>query len=430
MRTGGPVTSIHPASASEEAGASWTYSAYDLCVEPLEALIGAVQANEPVDVAHAIDRGADPDATSGSQTTPKAVITMAAEAGAAEVVQVLLDAGAAIAPDVSSDWVPLRAAIHHGHSDVVRLLLERGANPNTSHGRDSMLEEAIDTATSRPSSASAHVLDDLLRFGAKVRDPASPAIVRAVATGAPTGVLRILLRHGASPDQTRLDGVPLLVLATRRRDAAAVDLLLNAGADPNAVDGQRRTALMHAAELGFDRILSNLLLAGADPERVDVDGSTARTLAKGWQRTRTQSTLGEKSPRPEPADIHRTFIELVPLAYELRGATEHFIRWSRLVDHTLEDLGDEEFQTRLGYNADDARLLAAKLRDEPHLATHQALPNHPGAWHELTMTSAEIALVQSCLLNLAYGPSKSLPQGLNRTDAADLFEDLAIQIKQ
>jgi ankyrin repeat protein len=70
-----------------------------------------------------------------------------------------------------------------------------------------------------------------------------------------------------------------------------VDVLLQAGADVDARDGQGRTALMHAVERNEQRVVAVLLLNGAAIDAVSVDGMTALQLALGWQRQTTPSSI-------------------------------------------------------------------------------------------------------------------------------------------
>ena len=61
-------------------------------------------------------------------------------------------------------------------------------------------------------------------------------------------------------------------------------LLIGAGADVNALD-QMGTALHRAARYGHDRIIALLLDAGADPSAVDHEGRTALDLIRPFEET-------------------------------------------------------------------------------------------------------------------------------------------------
>jgi ankyrin repeat protein len=68
------------------------------------------------------------------------------------------------------------------------------------------------------------------------------------------------------------DSAPSLTLAALKGDTGLVTELLEAGADPDACDGQGRTPLIEAAFGGHADTVSALLEAGADPNARDPDG--------------------------------------------------------------------------------------------------------------------------------------------------------------
>ena len=70
-----------------------------------------------------------------------------------------------------------------------------------------------------------------------------------------------------------------LCKAAKEGDSDRVDILLAAGANPNAVDKKGSTALMYAAGKGHAEIAKSLLDAGANPNVVDDDGWTALIVA-------------------------------------------------------------------------------------------------------------------------------------------------------
>jgi ankyrin repeat protein len=94
-------------------------------------------------------------------------------------------------------------------------------------------------------------------------------------------VARVLLEHGADPNAVALNesrGTPLhSAVASRHRDVAS--LLLALGASANVVQHGGWTPLHAAAGHGDDAIASLLLLRGADPTRASDDGRTAIDMA-------------------------------------------------------------------------------------------------------------------------------------------------------
>lgn len=106
---------------------------------------------------------------------------------------------------------------------------------------------------------------------------------RAAYGGDETGV-RLLLGMGASPDGTKdypyyirytskTEFCSHLTQAADSGNPAVVKQLLDAGADPNIVEGPGWTAIMSAAEKGHTEIVRLLLDAGADPLANHGEGS-------------------------------------------------------------------------------------------------------------------------------------------------------------
>ncbi len=85
-------------------------------------------------------------------------------------------------------------------------------------------------------------------------------------------------------------GFPL-DFAAIQGNAAMACLLLEHGADVNAVDGTGRTALMDAAAKGHTDIAKILLEYGADASMADDDGNTALRIAKLNRRKRIVEML-------------------------------------------------------------------------------------------------------------------------------------------
>ena len=85
----------------------------------------------------------------------------------------------------------------------------------------------------------------------------------------------LLLSSGAEPSTAAHSGSTALCYAARTSDPTCVSLLLNAGAEVRSKTNWDQTALHYAAAHGTDKRNAQLLLkAGADPNAVDCDGRT------------------------------------------------------------------------------------------------------------------------------------------------------------
>jgi uncharacterized protein len=96
---------------------------------------------------------------------------------------------------------------------------------------------------------------------------------------------RLLIERGADLEarstnrEFALDASPLhSAVAARERDA--IEVLLDAGADVNAVQHEGYTPLLEAAQSGESEIVELLLERGADPDARLKDGRTATDLAR------------------------------------------------------------------------------------------------------------------------------------------------------
>ncbi|MEU4681344.1 ankyrin repeat domain-containing protein [Micromonospora sp. NPDC023737] len=178
--------------------------------------------------------------------------------------------------------------------------------------------------------------------------------IAAAALVAPA-VLRLLLAYAADANQQHSDATPAIVVAARRGDHAAADVLLEADADVNARDRQGRTALMHAVDRNERRVIATLLLAGAAIDTVSADDMTALQLARGWQRQNIQFMLGERHAGLDDVPIVRTALRVGASDVRLAGDPQMLHLLADVIDVALRDLGDDEWNTRTGTDTEVAR---------------------------------------------------------------------------
>jgi ankyrin repeat protein len=167
-----------------------------------------------------------------------------------EVVQLLL-AGKAnpnLAFNEKSEnpgWTPLVAAINQDNAPVARLLLENGANPNVLFYRNGWT--ALMQAAQK---GSVELVEALLAAGADVNakenaDSRSTALYH-VAYQNPTNaaaIVELLLRNKADVNLADVNGVTPLIRAVGRRNLDVVRLLVEHGADVNAMTRQGESPL-------------------------------------------------------------------------------------------------------------------------------------------------------------------------------------------
>ncbi len=104
--------------------------------------------------------------------------------------------------------------------------------------------------------------------------------------------LRYFLEAGFSPDVRDAKGVPLLCLAVRNDHKSAVELLLDHGADINAVSQDRgNTPLMDASAAQNLELMKYLIDAGAMLDICSRNGQTALILTVGQKAVEASEIL-------------------------------------------------------------------------------------------------------------------------------------------
>lgn len=264
-------------------------------------------------------------------------ISAAARRNDLEMAKLLLDHGAN--PSPAEHGAPLGealwSAVYRGYYEMAKLLLEHGANPDTapessgsaiSHTRDNpeMRKLLLDYGaqeTPRPLDELANLLNDnkleeleqrlkdrstlenqgaafwhegvlagpardgnvaavklLMRYGARVPDVTKWGRYYYFKH---TDVARVLLENGMNPNHMNWHHVTLLHDMAQDGDIAKARLLLDHGADINAIDEEyRSTPLGFAARWGQREMVQLLLQRGADPNLSGASWSTPLAWAR------------------------------------------------------------------------------------------------------------------------------------------------------
>ena len=217
------------------------------------------------------------------------------------IARLLLKHGAGVNVRDDAHNTPLLLAMQHGTSDIVRCLLEHGADPNLVYKEGKTLLH-LDLGPHRYSwrpvtgrSDDHLVAELLLKHGAdaNARDDAhNTPLLLAMQLGT-SHIVRSLLEHGADPNVVYEEGKTLLHLelgphgsswrpvTTWSDDHLVAELLLEHGADANARDDSHKTPLLLAMRHRTSSIVRCLLEHGADPNLVYEEGKTLLHLLSG-----------------------------------------------------------------------------------------------------------------------------------------------------
>ena len=187
------------------------------------------------------------------------VIYRAAMGGKPQVMQTLMDFGLGVDHEIDKMGSPLSIAIREEKVDMVRFLLEKGADPNGMYWIPP--ETFLIKAASLPSS---NILKSLLDYGAKLQGSAA---LKGAAEEGRVDSAKVLLKHGADIDEVfRLDlfedkrdivGSALHV-AVKRKQKEFVSFLLASGARRDLQNGDGLTARESAVAEGNEEMVQLL----------------------------------------------------------------------------------------------------------------------------------------------------------------------------
>ena len=270
-----------------------------------------------------LDAGADINALEESTTA----LVAATVCNQPQAVRTLLELGARVDLPDAHRLTPLSYAVLNQRPDIIQLLLESGADLNTTYDNGDNLLTAAVKIRDQPT------VDKLIEFQADVHRTNSLGQSALALASRDTGMVRSLL--DAKADLTHAANQDALVVAVIYKLTDTAQLLLSAGANPNAVDDNGKAVLTHAAEQGDARLVRSLIAANADPN----EGANRQALEPALVApdTAVLAALLEADACPDLAEPagHRVLREVFRL-----GIGQAAVQW--IPENSAPQAGDYE----------------------------------------------------------------------------------------
>jgi ankyrin repeat protein len=298
----------------------------------------------------------------------------AAKAADTDRLRILIEQRADIQQAEPDGTTALHWAVRHDAADAVDLLLRAGARVDAAN------RYGVTPLSLACTNGSVAVIERLLNAGANP-NLALPAGETPLMTAARTGVVgavRTLLAHGAAVDAVESwRGQTALMWAASEGHEKAIQVLIDAGADPAVRSKAGFTALLFASRDGHIDAMRALLAAGAPATDKTADGTSALVLTILNGHLEAAALLLEHGADPNAPDA--------------RGSALHAIAWLRRPGWPLSGA------PRIPDGELDSLALVGKL------LAHGADPNVRVAWKELKRGGFDLGMVVNNPPNINVG---------------------------
>uniref|UniRef100_A0A8C2I1I4 Ankyrin 1, erythrocytic a n=1 Tax=Cyprinus carpio TaxID=7962 RepID=A0A8C2I1I4_CYPCA len=279
-----------------------------------------------------LDRGAKIDAKTKDELTP---LHCAARNGHVRIIEILLDQGAPIQAktknglspihmaaqgdhldcirqllqynaeidDITLDHLtPLHVAAHCGHHRMAKVLLDKGAKPNTPspHASNVKVETPLHMASrAGHCDVAEFLLQNAAPVDAKAKDDQTP--LHCAARMGHNEMVKLLLEHKANPNSTTTAGHTPLHIASREGHTQTASILLDMNAQLTKMTKKGFTPLHVAAKYGKVDVAVLLLERGANPNAAGKAGLTPLHVAIHHNNLDVVNLLLSKGGSPHSA---------------------------------------------------------------------------------------------------------------------------------
>jgi ankyrin repeat protein len=248
-----------------------------------------------------LSHGALTNARDDRNNTP---LIIAIELDQPEIVKLLLQNGANIHSVCGfKETTALHAAAANGFPTLISFFLEQGAIIDMPSGRGTALQLSCRIGSFKCSSI---LLEKGGNPNARSEDAVGePPIISAVRNDS-AELVDLLVKYGANVDLTftsKDDEFTALFIAVSSNFVDMARKLLGYGADINAVSKRGVALLMRAAALGFPKMCEMLIENGADIDWVNAMGINAVLAAAGWGKEEALDVLLERGASGKPPKV-------------------------------------------------------------------------------------------------------------------------------
>lgn len=265
-----------------------------LLTQGCATVLSATRDDDRGTLARLLRSGASPDEGSTDGVTP---MFEAIEQNNLEVVRMLVEAGA----DVNRESLcrgrklsPLQKAAVHGSVPIVRYLLEKGADPAAIHADD----HALTLLALSPDEKDSGRIAELIL--AKIeKEQGHGALVAFLDKQSPSGWTALAAAAYA--------GDAAIVHALLARGAAVSAMAKASNADSSSSD--EWPPLHFAAVREHDGVVARLVRAGADPDQRSKDGQTSSEVVAALEQRRAEERARRREEEREERERSRATFE-------------------------------------------------------------------------------------------------------------------------
>ena len=296
MATSWATTALLNALPSQPMDRMSQYVVADFASAEQAEWIRVTMSGDAVELKKLLDGGMKPDSKTAQGTT--ALMLAARDINK---VKLLVDRGADVNARAATGVTPLMVASRYrGNAEVVRLLLKKGARPNTDKGVE--VRNEASAFFFAVMAGDIEMAGALIDAGAKLQRMkilgtfmSSPLNYATFLEG--PAMLEYLISKGADPNEVDDDKISNLAWAAIANRVNIVQSLLGRGVQLNSVDRFGMTPLMYAASVnhGDTSVMEKLIAAGADTSAKNKDGLTAYDLAKTYHHEAMVKLLAAKT---------------------------------------------------------------------------------------------------------------------------------------